>query len=133
MASIGTWRGQDIFFADMTGVFRIPAAGGKPVALATAIQGEQINFVEVLPSRRAILFMVVPAHNNNADRAATLPSARIEALDLATGRRHTVMRGGGQPRYTRTGHLLYVSSGTLYAIAFDVDRLQTPGHCRAGG
>ena len=127
VASIGTWTGEDIFFADMTGVFRISAAGGKPVALATAVQGEQINFVEALPSRRAILFTVVPAHDNNADRSTSVPSARIEALDLVTGLRHTVMRGGGQPRYTRTGHLLYVSSGTLYAIAFDVDRLQTRG------
>jgi len=127
LASIGTWRGQDIFFSDMTGVFRIPAAGGKPVALVTAAQGEQINSVEVLAARRAILFTVAPAHDNNMARAATPPSARIEAMDLVTGQRHTVMRGGGQPRYTATGHLLYVNSGTLYAIAFDIDRLQTRG------
>jgi serine/threonine-protein kinase len=59
--------------------------------------------------------------------AANVPAARIEALDLKTGKRQIVLRGGGRPRYTKTGHLLYASGGTLYAVAFDVEHLQTRG------
>jgi eukaryotic-like serine/threonine-protein kinase len=37
------------------------------------------------------------------------------------------VRGGGRPRYTRTGHLLYVSGGTLFAVPFDVHALRMQG------
>jgi len=126
-AAIGTWVGADIFFAGMNGLFRTPAHGGVSVALATAAEGEQFVSAEVLPGRRAILFTVIPTRGNVFGMAASLPSARIEALDLVTGRRQVVVRGGGRPRYTRTGHLLYVSGGTLYAIPFDVSQLRTQG------
>jgi serine/threonine-protein kinase len=59
--------------------------------------------------------------------AASLPSARVESLDLVSGQRQVVVRGGGRPRYTRTGHLLYVSGGTLYAAPFDIRQLRTRG------
>jgi serine/threonine-protein kinase len=126
-ATVGAWVGQDIFFAGMTGMFRIPARGGAPVTVAAAAEGEQIASVQVIPDRQAILFTVIPTRGNVYGMAASLPSARIEALDLKTGLRHVVVRGGGRPRYTSTGHLLYVSGGTLYAAAFDIGQLQTRG------
>jgi serine/threonine-protein kinase len=128
LSAVGTWVGDDIIFSDITGVFRTPASGGEPVALVMAAASEQIMSVEVLPSRRAILYTVVPARNITSPYAASSPSARIEALDLSSGERHIVLRGGGRPRYTRTGHLLYASAGTLYATAFDVDHLSTRGN-----
>jgi serine/threonine-protein kinase len=126
-ATVGTWVGEDIYFAGMGGLFRISAHGGAPVALAEAAAGEQFASVEVLPDRRAILFTVIPTRGNVDGMAASLPSARIEALQLPTGRRQVVVRGGGRPRYTRTGHLLYVSGGTLYAVPFDTIQLRTRG------
>jgi serine/threonine-protein kinase len=36
-----------------------------------------------------------------------------------------VLRGGYHARYVPTGHLLYVHANTLYAIRFDLDRLET--------
>ncbi len=126
-AAEGDWDGEDIFFAGMTGVFRTPAKGGEPVLLAAPAESEQIVSVEVLPGRRAILFTVIPTRSYMSGMAFSLPTARIEALDLASGRRHIVVRGGGHPRYTRTGHLLYVSGGTLYAVPFDAGELRTKG------
>ncbi|HEV7607379.1 MAG TPA: protein kinase [Steroidobacteraceae bacterium] len=126
-AAVGAWVGKDIFFAGMTGIFRTSAHGDVPVALAAPAEGEQIVTVQVLPNRRAILFTVIPTRGNVYGMAASLPSARIEALDLVTGRRQVVVRGGGRPHYTSTGHLLYVSGGTLYAVPFDVSALRTRG------
>ena len=126
-AAVGDWVGKDIFFAGMGGIFRISAQGGEPVAVAAAAEGEQIVTVQVLPGRRAILFTVIPTRGNVYGMAASLPSARIEALNLSTGERHVVVRGGGRPRYTTTGHLLYVSGGTLYAAPFDLHALRTRG------
>jgi len=126
-AAIGAWVGKDIFFAGMNGLFRTSAHGGAPVALAKAAEGEQFVSVQVLPGRRVALFTVIPTRGNVFGMAANLPSARIEALNLVTGQRQVVVRGGGRPRYTSTGHLLYVSGGTLYAVPFDISQLRTRG------
>jgi serine/threonine-protein kinase len=122
----GTWKGSDIYYGDTRGLFRIPAAGGEPTKLVATEGVEQVVSVEVLPGR-AVLFTVIPTRGNVPRMAANMSTARIEALDLRTGRRHVVLRGGGRPRITRTGHLLYAGGGTLYAVGFDAARLQTRG------
>jgi len=123
----GAWGGEDIIFGETRGLFRVPAAGGKVVKLLATREVEQIVSVEMIPDRQAVLFTVIPTRGNVPGWAASMPSARIEALDLRTGNSHVVLRGGGRPRYTQTGHLLYSSGGTLYAIGFDKQRLQTRG------
>jgi serine/threonine-protein kinase len=123
---VGSWSGKDIYFGDTRGLFRIPASGGQAEQLfATSV--EQVVSVEVLAGRQAVLFTLIPTRGNVPGMAASMPSARIEALDLRNGKRHVVLRGGGRPRITSTGHLLYASGGTLYAIGFDRQRLQTRG------
>src|SRR5690606_17139368 len=44
-----------------------------------------------------------------------------------TGARRTLIRGGGRGTYVRTGHLLYAAGESLYAVAFDVERLELRG------
>jgi len=48
-------------------------------------------------------------------------------LDMDTGARTTVQRGGFSGRYVRSGHLLYTNSGTLFALPFDIEALQPTG------
>jgi serine/threonine-protein kinase len=124
---VGTWVGTDIVFGDTRGLFRVPAAGGEPVRLLATEGVEQVASVEMLAKRRAVLFTVIPTRGNVPGISASMPSARIEALDLRTGKKQVVLRGGGRPRLTPDGHLLYVSGGTLYAVAFDSELLQTRG------
>jgi eukaryotic-like serine/threonine-protein kinase len=124
---IGTWVGSDILFGDTRGLFRVSAAGGEPEKLLATEGVEQIVSVEMLPARHAVLFTVIPTRGNVIGMAANMPGARIEALDLRTRKSHVVLRGGGRPRLTPSGHLLYASGGTLYAVAFDSERLQTRG------
>jgi len=126
-AAIGAWVGNDIYYAGPGGLFRTSARGGTPVPLAATDAGEQIVSLQVLPARRAVLFTVIPTRGNVYGMAANLPSARIEALDLVTGRREVVLRGGGRPRYTRTGPLLNVHGGTLYAVPIDIRQFRIQG------
>jgi serine/threonine-protein kinase len=123
---VGAWSEGDIFYGDTRGLYRVPAAGGKP-ELLLATRTEQVASVEVLRGRHAVLYTLIPKRGNVPGMAASLPSARIEALDLRTGKVFDVLRGGGRPRVTSTGHLLYVSGGTLYAIGFDSTQLRTRG------
>jgi serine/threonine-protein kinase len=67
-----------------------------------------------------VLFTVM---NEDADAE----TAAIEVVDVETGKRKVVHRGGYYARYVPTGHILYVSDGTLFALPFDVDRLEPAG------
>ena len=124
----GDWAGKDeVLFGDARGLFRIAAAGGVPEQLLATSGIEQVVAVEALPDREAVLFTVIPTRGNSMRMAASSPAARIEALDMRTGKRHLVLRGGGRPRLTPTGHLLYASGNTIYAVAFDLRALETRG------
>ena len=48
-------------------------------------------------------------------------------LDLRTGTSKVLIRGGSHARYVPTGHLVYGVSGTLRAVAFDLERLEVVG------
>ena len=108
-----------------TGLVRIPAGGGLPETVVGLSTGERaLALPQILPGRNAILFT----------SAATTPDVdqnTIEVLTLADHRRKIVARGGESPRYLPTssgaGHLVYVNKGTLFAIPFDVDTLETRG------
>ena len=127
-AAVASWTAEGILFADMRGLFRVSAEGGTPEALPTDLgANEQALFPQLLPKRGAIIFTIIPNRSNTPLGTASTPGARVDALDLATGERRTLLRGGGRARYVPTGHLIYGAGGTLYAVAFDVDRLEVRG------
>ena len=49
------------------------------------------------------------------------------ALNLDTLEQTTVIRGGVAGRYVPTGHVVFVRGGDLWAVRFDVDRLEALG------
>ena len=127
-AAFGSWSTEGIVFADMRGLFRVSAEGGTPEALLTDLDAsEQVLFPQLLPERGAILFTVIPTRSNTPGALVSLPGARVEVLDLATGERRTLVRGGGRAQYVPTGHLVYTAGEKLHAVAFDIDRLEVQG------
>jgi serine/threonine-protein kinase len=75
---------------------------------------------ELLPDGRHVLFTITAP----ADAAQ---GTRMAVLDLATRTHTTVLPGGSQGKYLRTGHLVYVAEGRLYAVPFDAERFETRG------
>ncbi len=51
----------------------------------------------------------------------------VEIVDLQTGQRKTIYRGGSFPTYAASGHLLFARERTLFAIKFDLSTLTTSG------
>jgi Tol biopolymer transport system component len=47
--------------------------------------------------------------------------------NLQTGRRKVVHRGGFHYRYLPSGHIVFVSQAVLYAVPFDLTRMETTG------
>lgn len=119
-AAIGTWGERGIVFASQQGLFRVDADLEDPVRVPLDLaQEEQATAPDVLPGGRVALVTVLASRTNTPGGIATDPTSRIDAVDLATGARKTVIRGGGRPRYLPTGHLAFGSGNSLRVIAFD--------------
>ena len=56
-----------------------------------------------------------------------LPEGHIAVVSLATGEVNYLFRGGSNPRYSPTGHIVYGVDGTLRAVGFDAERLEVTG------
>ena len=105
-----------------TGLWRVSGGGGEPVPLTTpdAAEPERDHlFPSVLPGGRGVLFTI--AEPGRPD------DATVAVLDLQTGERRHLVRGGSHARYVDTGHLVYAASGTLRAVRFDLEKLQVIG------
>ena len=63
--------------------------------------------------------------------ALRFDGANIEVMTLADHRRKTLQRGGTFGRYlpasNGTGHLVYINKGTLFAVPFDLEKLEVRG------
>ncbi len=121
-----SWSADDwIFYTPglHSALFRVPAAGGDPERLTTldAARGELTHrFPQALPGSNAVLFTSHTALTG-------LENGNIEVLDLQTGQRKVLLRGGFDARYVPTGHLVYARQGALHAVPFDLGRLEVQG------
>ena len=96
---------------------RISPGGGTPEPLTELAKGEVVHaFPQILPGEKAVLFVTY--------NTANTMSGNIEVLTLADRRRKIVMPGGTSPRYLPTGHLIYTKESTLFAVPFDLDKLE---------
>jgi Tol biopolymer transport system component/tRNA A-37 threonylcarbamoyl transferase component Bud32 len=103
---------------------RIPSAGGPPTPVPEIQKGETTHrfqrWPQVLPGAKAVLF-------TSSFAPGTWEGANVEVISLADHSRKTLVRGGTFGRYLPSGHLVYVNGGTLFAVPFDVDRLEVHG------
>jgi Tol biopolymer transport system component len=120
----GSWGEDGNIIAALTnagGLSRTPSAGGPPTPVTDLQNGEATHrWPQILPGGKAVLF-------TTGATAAAFDGANIEVMSLADHRRKTLVRGGTFGRYLPSGHLVYVNRGTLFAVPFDVDRLEVHG------
>jgi serine/threonine-protein kinase len=101
----------------------MPAEGGEPAPLTELDEsaGEVTHrWPSHLPGGKAILFTV---HTGGVG----FDDARIELLDLESNERKVLQRGGSYARYAPTGHVVFIRESTLYAMPFDLDRMEVTG------
>jgi serine/threonine-protein kinase len=107
-----------------SGLSLVTAAGGEPRALTT-LDEERAEVThrwpQWLPGGRAVLFTV------GVREAGEFDDATLEVVEVATGDRKVVHRGGTYGRYVPTGHIVFIETETLFALPFDVDRLEPTG------
>ena len=101
-----------------SGLWGVSASGGEPQQLTApdAESGELGHAMPLfLPGAEALLFTVIGDENNS-----------IWALSLHSGERKNLLEGS-RPWYVPTGHMVYERGGSLYAVPFDIDKLQVVG------
>ena len=125
-SSGATWAPDDtIIFTTLdptTGLQRVSADGGDVAVLTRpALARGELDHLwpEMLPGGLAVLFTITATGGPDA--------AQVAVLDLATGASRVVMPGGSHAHYVQSGHLIYTAGGTVRAVPFDLDRLETRG------
>jgi hypothetical protein len=115
-----SWAPDDTILVAMRrgGLVRVPAAGGDPTVVATPEDDREYWYPQLLPGGRAVLFTA---------SYPELDAGDILVLDLETGTRRLVQRDGVAGRYVPTGHLVFVRGGDLWAVRFDLGRLEVDG------
>ena len=99
-----------------TGLQRVSADAGAAQVLTTpdAKRNEFDHYwPQALPDGRGVLYTVL---------ARDLGVAKIAVYDLQTNTSTDLLTGGSHPMYLRSGHLLYVAGGALWAVPFNADR-----------
>ena len=103
------------------GVLRMPPTGGAATPMLELASGELFHaHPQILPGGKALLVEVVgtpPSQDNFT----------IDVVSIPDRRRKTLVRGVGSPRYVASGHLLYTKGTTMFAVPFDLERLETRG------
>jgi serine/threonine protein kinase len=101
---------------------KVSSAGGTPQPLTLGKQVGEVTqrWPQVLSGGKAVLFTSNTHLTNYED-------AEIVVYSLTSGQRKTVQHGGFYARYLPSGHVVYMHEGTLFAVPFDLKRLEVTG------
>jgi serine/threonine protein kinase len=102
------------------GIWRFPEAGGNPEQVLAVEAGEFAHGPSLLPGGEWVLYTLGRA-------VRSWRNATIVAQSLDTGERRVLVERGREARYTRSGHLVYVTDGSLFATPFDARKLAVTG------
>jgi len=122
----GSWGadGTIVFTPDLqVPLSKVSSAGGTPRPLTTLDKqtGEITQrWPQVLPGGKAVLFA-------SGTHPSSYEDSDIVVYSMASGQRKTVQRGGLYARYLPSGHVVYIHEGALFAVPFDLKRLEVAG------
>ena len=122
----GSWGadGTIVFTPDLqVPLSKVSSAGGTPRPLTTLDKqtGEITQrWPQVLPGGKAVLFA-------SGTHPSSYEDSDIVVYSMASGQRKTVQRGGSYARYLPSGYVVYIHEGALFAVPFDLKRLEVAG------
>jgi serine/threonine-protein kinase len=128
----GTWSedGTIVFTGRPDTLMRVSEDGGTPVRFGETTPGAFRRWPQALPGGKGIVY---------TDRAQIPGSARVMIAPLSGGSPKVAVPDGYFGRYVadtsaaalragrERGYLVYMRQGTLFAVPFDLDRLEATG------
>jgi serine/threonine-protein kinase len=126
-----SWGTDGIVFGQRGGdIMRVSPNGGQPEILVS-IKNDEAFGPQVLPGGDAILFTLPTGIGTNVGGGNSGPvdwdNAQIVVQSLRSGERKTLINRGSDAHYVPTGHIVYALGGVLFAVPFDLRRLQVVG------
>jgi len=126
VSTSGFWSPDDTIYYTSDAVAgrrlqRIAAAGGTPGALE--VGSEDTDLVQYwphpLPNGDGLLFSVLPTSGER--------TWHTDLLTLSSSEVRTLIQNGYNARYVPTGHIVFIRTGSLWAVPFDLDRMEIVG------
>ena len=123
-----TWGPRGIIVVELgqvhVGILQLPPEGGSPTRLVPFTDADGLlSRAEFLPDGETLLF----ARGGMLDRTNIWGSAQIVLHSVRTGQRKVLLEGGSDPVYVPTGHIIYMTEGSLMAVPFDAGRGELTG------
>ena len=112
---------ETIIWGDVHDVIMAAPAERAPAALTRKLDDERAHILpHVLPGGRVLLYTV---------RRHDYPwgDDDLVAQDLKTGERKLLLKDAVDARYAASGHLVFMRRGTLMAVPFDLERVESRG------
>ncbi len=107
------YEDNTIVYSDFfSGVYRIPAKGGTPEVL---VEGPKFAGGKLLPDGQSVMFL---------DLSSQPYKTMVQSLD--TGEQKVVLESA-VGSYSPTGHLVYSAENNLFAVPFDLEKLEITG------
>ena len=121
-----SWGNEGILFSQSgTTIMRGSPNDGKTEVLLDLSDSEDGAFgPQLLPDGDTLLFTIAKRTNVAINR---WDEAQIVVQSLKTRVRKALIKGGTDARYVPTGHIVYMSGGTLFARPFDLPKLEVTG------
>ena len=111
----------DLFFGNADRrIWVIPSTGAPHAVTAAGAEELSHRLPWPLPGGHALLYTV-------RKRLWTWGDEEVVAQALPSGRPKVLLEDAADARYVPTGHLVFMRQGTLFAVPFDVDRLEVRG------
>ena len=111
--------GAIVFGQVSRGIVQVSAEGGVPEVVVPIEEPRLGHGPQVLPGGDAVLFTL--------GELTRWDDAEIVVHTIASGATKTLLEGGRDARYLPSGHLAYFVGGTMFAVPFDLDRLEVTG------
>lgn len=124
----GSWNRDGVILFSLNGrIMRVSAAGGAASPVAASAQGETLAFPDFLPDGRHFLYL-------HLSQKQEIRGVYVGALDVKPEQQNTqrLMAADFHSIYvpasnSGSGHILFLSQGTLLAQPFDARSLQLTG------
>ena len=119
-----SWGDDGVLFTGPGGIFRVSPSGGRPELLIPTPSSTQGRVVLSQPqslTHESVLFTM------SVTGPETIPKSQVVVQSLKTSRRTVLIDGGADALYLPAGYVIYATSGTLFAAAFDDKRLALTG------
>ena len=111
-----------ILFGQVAGIKRVSADGSEAKLVIRTENNEVAYGPELLPDGDTVLFTL-----GRLTGTARWDQAKIVSQSIKSGARQVVLQTGADAHYAPTGHLTYAQGNALFAVPFDLKKLQVVG------